>query len=167
MYSFLCCVGIQIIPFGNTAVWSKPIFHAINTANSCSQLRAWMSPSERTALTTGNNYPAVIDVHEYYMLVSQHMLVISVSGLEYWIKSDNSLSCISEKFWRRVVLSCKAMITPQFCRYAPGNKTIKHTSRDRIIFNMGISILVRRHLYIETVPCSLETASVQSRGLFY
>ena len=26
-------------------------------------------------------------------------------------------------------------------------------SRDRLIFNMGIPILVRRHLYIETAPC--------------
>ena len=33
-------------------------------------------------------------------------------------------------------------------------------SRDRLIFNMGISILVRRHIYIETDPSSLDTISV-------
>ena len=33
-----------------------------------------------------------------------------------------------------------------------GRETVLSRSRDRLIFNMGIPILVRRHLYIETAP---------------
>ena len=39
-------------------------------------------------------------------------------------------------------------------RYVDSNVKDKR-SRDRLIFNMGIPILVRRHLYIETAPCSI------------
>ena len=58
-----------------------------------------------------------------------------------------------------IVGSCKdlgpvSIIRPSFPGMGiPMLKIIR--SRDRLIFNMGIPILVRRHLYIETAPCFL------------
>ena len=62
-----------------------------------------------------------------------------------------------------------------FPRY--GDSHVKDKSQDRLIFNMGIPILVRRHFYIETAPWALsqyeygifghEDSSIKKRQSLY
>ena len=136
--------------------WSYRTFHA-----------AWLTP----------RITAVCDVHTYddvsvskvhlppsWIFTGISVRASTMTEVQPWIMAtvDGVLSIIPFIRTQTGALSvCNIACKPGprlnrksvFSRYGiPMLKTRR--SRDRLIFNMGISILVRRHLYIETVPCT-------------
>ena len=95
--------------------------------------RTW--PLESTWLT--------ISLHS--MTVGRSMMLAGWLRKVCWKKHGNFRSCFTD--WP--CLNIKTV----FPRYGDSHVKIR-LSRDRLIFNMGIPILVRQHLYIETAPWS-------------
>ena len=74
-----------------------------------------------------------------------------VSRFKRWRSVQNSVRNLCVLLWWSAEATKRIKMKTIFPRYGIPMLKIRQ-SRDRLIFNMGIPILVSRHLYIETAP---------------
>ena len=97
----------------------------------------------------------VINVLRYYEYRLYIYIYIILNDVIYSLYKKQTISITVTVTWKKTCLTFGPCLNIKtvFPRYGDSMLKIRR-SRDRLIFNMGIPILVRRHLYIETAPWS-------------